>query len=66
MSDKPVVKGPVDGNIFAIMGAASQVLKRAGMKKEAVEMLEKVTQAHSYDQALAIIQEYVEFDLGED
>ena len=32
-----------DGNIFAIMGTASGLLRRAGMKDEAAEMIDRVT-----------------------
>lgn len=49
-----------DGNIFNLMGVASQSLKKAGFQKEAEEMFERITQSKSYDEALRIIQEYVE------
>lgn len=32
---KPVVNGPVDGNIFGVMGVCSKALKRAGLKDQA-------------------------------
>ncbi len=48
-----------DGNIFSLMGIASQALKRSGMKDEATEMCERITSSGSYDKALAIIGEYV-------
>ena len=28
--DKPIVKGPIDGNAFVIMGAVTRALKKAG------------------------------------
>lgn len=50
-----------DGNIFNLMGLASRTLKDNNMKEEATEMVNKITtQAHSYEEALNIIQEYVE------
>ena len=49
-----------DGNIFAILGRASALLKRAGMKDQADEMFQRVTASGSYGQALNIISEYVE------
>lgn len=50
-----------DGNIFNLMGIASLTLKRNGMSKEATEMVNRVTtEAHSYDNALCIIGEYVD------
>ena len=50
-----------DGNIYNLMGIASRVLKRNGMRDKAEEMCNKITsQAKSYDEALCIIGEYVE------
>lgn len=49
-----------DGNIFNLMGTASRTLKRNGMREEAKEMCDKITKSRSYDQALAIISDYVE------
>jgi hypothetical protein len=37
-----------DGNIFNLMGIASKTLKRAGLKKEADEMIDKITSSKSY------------------
>ena len=51
-----------DGNIFNLMGIASRTLKKAGMKDKADEMVDKITKSKSYDEALAIIMEYVEID----
>ena len=53
-----------DGNIFAIMGRASRLLKEAGQKAEAEEMINRVTSSGSYDEALGIISEYVETELS--
>jgi hypothetical protein len=51
-----------DGNIFAVLGAASNVLRKAGVKKEKIEdMRERVFNSESYNEALAIIGEYVEY-----
>jgi len=49
-----------DGNVFNLIGLASKALKRAGLKDQADEMTKKCFQASSYDDALAIIMEYVE------
>ena len=51
-----------DGNIFNLMGIASRTLKRNGMQEEAKEMCDKITNSESYDQALAIISDYVEVE----
>lgn len=48
-----------NGNIFCLMGVASRTLKEHGMKAEAYEMIERVTSSHSYEEALAVIGEYV-------
>lgn len=54
-----------DGNIFSIMGTASQLLQMAGMADQAKEMCDRITggNCHSYHEALSIISEYVETDL---
>lgn len=49
-----------DGNIFNLMGIASKTLKRNGMYDEAKEMCSRITSSGSYDEALSIIDEYVE------
>lgn len=53
-----------DGNIFAIMGTASGLLKRAGMRDEAAEMIDRVTSCGDYNKALNIISEYVDTELS--
>ena len=52
-----------DGNIFAIMGRASGLLKENGQDAAAKEMIARVTSSDSYDEALRIISEYVETGL---
>ena len=42
------------------MGIASKTLKKNGMADEAKEMCSRVTSSGSYDEALSIIDEYVE------
>jgi hypothetical protein len=49
-----------NGNIFNLLGIASQCLKRAGLRDQASEMAERVFQSQSYDEALVIIGEYVD------
>ena len=48
-----------DSNIFNLMGIASRTLKKAGMRDAATEMYERVTASGSFDEALAIIMDYV-------
>ncbi len=63
---KPASRSPVDcpligenGNIYNLVGIASRTLKRNGMSTEASEMMEKVFNSGSDEEALGIIGEYV-------
>jgi hypothetical protein len=49
-----------DGNVFNLIGLASKALYKANKGKEAEEMKKKVFKAGSYDEALAIMMEYVD------
>lgn len=53
-----------DGNIFAIMGHASRLLRVNGQSKEADEMIQRVHDSGNYYKALGIISEYVETELS--
>lgn len=53
-----------DGNIFAIMGRASRLLKNSGQGDKVKEMCDKVTASQSYSEALNIVSEYVETELS--
>ena len=53
-----------DGNVFAIMGRASRLLKNAGQSDKAKEMCDRVTASQSYSEALNIVSEYVETELS--
>ena len=55
----------MDGNIFYILGKASQLLKRNGQADQAKEMSNRVYQSGDYYKALNIISEYVETELTE-
>ena len=48
-----------DGNIFRIMGIASETLRENGMQEQAKEMRSRIFQCQSYDSALSIIGDYV-------
>ena len=52
-----------DGNIFAIMGRASRLLKNSGQGEKAKEMRDRVMSCDNYQKALNIISEYVETEL---
>lgn len=49
-----------NGNIFVLMGIASNTLKENDMAEQAKEMCGRITSSGSYDEALCIISEYVE------
>ena len=55
-----------DSNIFNLMGIASKTLKRNGMSNDAKEMCDRITSSGSYDEALSIIDEYVEITSADD
>ena len=54
-----------DGNIFAILGRASRLLRKNGQADQAKEMIRRVQQSENYYKALNIISEYVQTELSE-
>ena len=48
-----------DGNIFHLIGKASETLRKNGMQEQAEEMRNRICQCQSYDSALSIIGDYV-------
>jgi len=61
---KPRLKvGGQDGNIFAVLSSATKVLKQAGLQHQVQEMQERVFNSGSYNEALAIISDYVDWEL---
>jgi len=59
---KPVVTGPLDGNAFAVMGAVSKALKRAGQSDKVSEYQAKAMSG-DYNHLLAVSMDYVDFKL---
>lgn len=64
---KPIITDIPDGNVFAVIGAASNALKRAGMKTELEAFKARYTAAMTdgktdYHGMLAIVMDYVDFD----
>ena len=49
-----------NGNIFNLMGIAGVALRKEGMVDQIKEMNNRIWESHSFDEALAIIMEYVE------
>jgi len=49
-----------NGNIFNLLAIASQALKDVGEPEKAKEMFDKAIKAESYEQAIAIMFEYVD------
>lgn len=54
-----------DGNIFNLMGIASNTLKEHGLSDQAKEMRDRITSSGSYTEALGIIGEYVNITSAE-
>lgn len=54
-----------DGNIFAILGRASRLLRENGQQEQAKEMTNRVFKSSDYYSALTIISEYVKTELSE-
>ena len=53
-----------DGNIYAVLGWASMLLKEAGMQDKIDEMFQRCAASGDYYKALNIISEYVETELS--
>ncbi|MCK4528223.1 hypothetical protein KAW18_12700 [candidate division WOR-3 bacterium] len=49
-----------DGNIFVVIGRAAEILKQNEERDKANEMKNRVIKQKSYDDALKVINEYVE------
>jgi hypothetical protein len=65
MMMKQLVKGPLDGNAFAVMAAVKQALVEAGQADRVAEYFARATSG-DYTNLLAVSMEYVDFDLGEE
>lgn len=55
--DAPIIGA--NGNVYNLIGICREALKSNGYVKEADELLKRVTNSHSYDEALQIMMEYV-------
>ena len=61
--DKPhVTFSGENGNVFNLIAIARKALKAAGKHKEAKEVFAAVTKAGSYEEALRVLGEYVDFE----
>ena len=49
-----------NGNIYNLVGLAQHTLKENGSEEQGKEMIKRIAESQSYDQALVIIGEYVE------
>lgn len=65
MSEKPIIRGPIDGNAFAVLGAVKRALEQAGQGDRVQEYMAKATSG-DYNNLLRVSMEYCEFDLGEE
>ena len=60
---KPVCKlSGTDGNVFALSGRVRLALNRAGQADKAKEFADRLFQCKSYDDALDLMNEYVEVE----
>jgi len=60
---KPTIKlSGQDGNIFNLLGLASNKLKAVGQHDQAKEMSDKVMKQKSYEEALGVIMEYCDVE----
>lgn len=56
------VKAPIigaDGNVFNLIGICQKELRKEGYTKEAKELSDRVLRCGLYQEALAIMEEYV-------
>lgn len=49
-----------DGNVFSIIGRVSEALRPAGHSDQVSAFVNEVTDADSYDAALAVVMQWVE------
>jgi hypothetical protein len=66
MANKPVVKGPVDGNAHSIIAAAGKAMRREGIGADKISEMSGRALAGDYNNLLNVVQEYVELDIGLD
>lgn len=60
--EKPVAQlSGQNGNVFNLMGICKRALERNGQREQGKELVHRITtSAKSYDDALAIMAEYVD------
>lgn len=49
-----------DSNVFALAGKVRQALRKAGQHDKAKEFVDKLPKCKSYDEALSLMNEYVD------
>lgn len=52
----------VDGNVFAIIGAVSKALKKAGYPEHAKEFRTQAIESSSYDGVLSLTHRYIDWE----
>lgn len=62
MPDKPIVRGPVDGNAWSVMAAVRRALRDAGLAEQVPEYIQRATSG-DYGNLLRVSLEYVDFEL---
>lgn len=49
-----------NGNVYVLLAVSAKALKRAGHRDKALELKSRVMGCGSYDEALQIMQEYIQ------
>lgn len=63
VATKPICKlTETDGNVFALIGAVSRTLKKAGLIGQAKEFEDRAFQCGSYDETLRLMMRYVDVE----
>lgn len=63
MNNKPKAKViGENGNVFNLLGICTKVLRANNQNEQAKEMSAKIFTCSSYDEALQMMSEYVEFE----
>jgi hypothetical protein len=58
---KPRISKPLNGNIYAILAVAKEVLVQVDRAADAEVMIDRAIKSGSYDAAKVVIREYVDF-----
>lgn len=60
--ERPRLTGSISGNLFRVVSASAAALDELALNKEASELRMRAMAAPNYDDALAVVKEYVNID----